>query len=44
MADQPEERRSTKIFGYLGVPVEERVSSDEMNEIAVKVRDILQVM
>jgi diadenosine tetraphosphate (Ap4A) HIT family hydrolase len=44
MADQPEERRSTKIFGYLGVPVEERVSSDEMNEIAAKVQGILRAL
>jgi diadenosine tetraphosphate (Ap4A) HIT family hydrolase len=44
MADQPEERRSTKIFGYLGVPIEERVSSDEMNEIAIKVQAILPEM
>ena len=41
MADQPENRRSTQIFGYLGVPVEERVSQEAMNEIAVKVREIL---
>lgn len=44
MADQPEERRSTKIFSYLGVPVEERVSSDEMNLIAAKAQDILRAM
>ena len=41
MADQPEDRRSTKIFGYLGVPVEERVSEATMNIIAVKVREFL---
>jgi diadenosine tetraphosphate (Ap4A) HIT family hydrolase len=41
MANQPEERRSTKIFGYLGVPEEERVSEDTMNEIATKVQKIL---
>jgi diadenosine tetraphosphate (Ap4A) HIT family hydrolase len=41
MADQPEERHSTKIFGYLGVPEEERVSEDVMNELAAKVRCIL---
>lgn len=41
MADQPEDRRSTKIFGYLGVPEEERVSQEVMNTIAAKVRDIL---
>ncbi len=42
MADQPEERTGTLIFGYLGVPEEERVSQDVMNGIAVKVREILQ--
>ncbi len=41
MADQPEDRRSTKIFGYLGVPEEERVSEGTMNLIAVKVRESL---
>jgi len=42
MADQPQERNSTLIFGYLGVPTEERVSEDMMNSIAVKVRGMLQ--
>ena len=42
MIDQPEERNGTLIFGYLGVPEEERVSEDVMNTIAVKVRGILQ--
>jgi diadenosine tetraphosphate (Ap4A) HIT family hydrolase len=42
MADQPEERTGTLIFGYLGVPEEKRVSDDVMNGIAVKVRRILQ--
>jgi len=41
MADQPDNRHSTKIFGYLGVPEEERVSQEVMNAIAVKVREIL---
>jgi diadenosine tetraphosphate (Ap4A) HIT family hydrolase len=41
MADQPEERRSTNIFKYIGVPVEERLSSDSMNEIAQKVQNVL---
>ena len=41
MADQPEDRRSTKIFGYLGVPEEERVSETTMNSIAAKVREFL---
>ena len=38
MADQPEARRSTKIFGYLGAPEEDRVSEARMNEIAAQVR------
>jgi len=42
MVDQPEERRSTKIFGYLGVSEEERVTEERMNEIAWRTRAILQ--
>ena len=42
MADQPEDRRSTKIFGYLGVAENERVSEDAMNEIAEKILAALQ--
>ena len=41
MADQPEERRSVGIFGYLGVPEEERVGEKAMNEIAIRVRQIV---
>jgi len=41
MADLPEDYRSTQIFKFLGVPEEERVSEEAMNEIATKVRDIL---
>ena len=41
MADQPQDRQSTKIFGYIGVPVQERVSEDVMNELAAKVQRIL---
>lgn len=41
MADQPDNRRSTQIFGYLNVPEEERVSPEVMNAIAVKVRKFL---
>jgi len=41
MGDQPEDRKSTKIFGYLGVPPEQRVGDDEMNEISAKVRELL---
>jgi diadenosine tetraphosphate (Ap4A) HIT family hydrolase len=41
MADQPENRHSTQIFGYLNVPEEERVSQEVMNAIAEKVQKIL---
>ncbi len=42
MADQPEDRRSTKIFGYLGVPEDERVSEAAMNDIAAQIRRHLE--
>jgi diadenosine tetraphosphate (Ap4A) HIT family hydrolase len=41
MANQPQDRHSTKIFGYLNVPPEERIGQEDMNAIAVKVRKIL---
>jgi len=41
MADQPEDRHSIQIFGYLGVPEEERVSQEVMNSIAEKVQEML---
>ncbi|HSD84592.1 MAG TPA: HIT domain-containing protein [Anaerolineae bacterium] len=41
MADQPENRHSTQIFGYLGVPAEDRVSEEAKNAIAVQVRERL---
>ena len=41
MADQPEDRHSTKIFGYLGVSQEECVSEEQMNEIAAEIQRIL---
>ena len=41
MADQPENRHSIQVFGYLGVPEEERVSQEVMNIIAAKVRERL---
>jgi diadenosine tetraphosphate (Ap4A) HIT family hydrolase len=41
MADLPDERRSTRIFGYLGIPEEERVSQEAMNAIALKIRESL---
>jgi diadenosine tetraphosphate (Ap4A) HIT family hydrolase len=44
MVDQPADRHSTKVFGYLGVSEEERVPEDEMIEIAGKVRNILLSM
>lgn len=44
MSDQPEDRRSTKIFTYLGVPEAERVNEGLMNEIAIKVRHTLHTL
>lgn len=41
MVDQPEDRRSTHIFAYLGVAEEERVSEATMNAISEKIRDAL---
>ncbi len=41
MADQPEQRRSTQIFGYLGVPADERVNEQTMSEIAQLARRVL---
>lgn len=41
MADQPEDRKGPKIFGYLGVPDDERVSEAQMNEIGAMVRELL---
>ena len=41
MADQPEEFRSLGIFGYLGATEEERVGEEQMNELAVQIRDFL---
>jgi diadenosine tetraphosphate (Ap4A) HIT family hydrolase len=40
-ADLPEDRRSTQIFGYLGVSEEERVPEEVMNEIGLRVRRFL---
>jgi diadenosine tetraphosphate (Ap4A) HIT family hydrolase len=42
MPDQPAERRGPKVFGYLGVPEAERVSEEAMNEIAERVRMIIE--
>ena len=41
MAGQPDERRGPRVFGYLGVPEEEQVSEDRMNEIAAMIRHYL---
>ena len=41
MVDQPPERRSTGIFGYLGVADEDRVSEETMNGIAGRIRLML---
>ena len=41
MAEQPPERRSTGIFGYLGVADEDRVSEETMNKIAGRIRLML---
>ncbi len=43
MADQPPEYQGPKIFGYLGVPEQDYVSEEWMNEIAVKLRSFLDV-
>jgi diadenosine tetraphosphate (Ap4A) HIT family hydrolase len=42
MADQPEERNGIHIFGYLGATENERVPEEIMNQVALKVRAILQ--
>ncbi len=41
MADQPEDRRGPKIFGYLGVAEAERISEMEMNRIAFQIQNLL---
>ena len=42
MADQPDERRGPKVFGYLGVADEAQVSEATMNAIAAGVRRLLR--
>lgn len=44
MIDQLEDRKSTKIFKYLGASEEERVNETKMNEIAAQVQRILLSM
>ena len=41
MAAQPDNRRGPRVFAYLGVPDEERVSEERMNAIAVEVPRLL---
>jgi len=41
LADQPDDRRGPRVFGYLGVPDEERVGEERMNAIAAEVRRLL---
>ena len=42
MADQPEDRRSTQIFGYLGVADDERLSDIAMNAVASQIQRLLR--
>jgi diadenosine tetraphosphate (Ap4A) HIT family hydrolase len=42
MPDQPEDRRSTRIFGYLGVAEAMRVDEATMNTIALQVQRALR--
>ena len=37
LADQPDDRRGPRVFGYLGVPDEERVGEERMNAIAAEI-------
>ena len=41
MADQPDDRRSAKIMGYLGVSQKESVSEKRMNEVCTEIRKVL---
>lgn len=43
MRNQPEERRSTRIMEYLGVPENERVDEATMNEMGEQIRQLLSV-
>ena len=42
MSDLSEEQRGPKVFTYLGVPEQERVSEEVMNDIGCRVRNYLQ--
>lgn len=41
MADQPNDRRSARIMGYLGVSQEESVSEERMNDVCTEIRKVL---
>ncbi|MCP4360836.1 MAG: HIT family protein [Chloroflexi bacterium] len=41
MANQPQNRCSAQVLGYLGIPEEERVSDEAMNTIAARIQRIL---
>jgi diadenosine tetraphosphate (Ap4A) HIT family hydrolase len=41
MDDQPEERRGPKVFEYVGVPAEEQVSEEGMNDLAAAIQNAL---
>ncbi len=43
MVDQPAERRGPRVFGYLGVPEEERVSEALLHDLAVKIQRIFKM-
>jgi diadenosine tetraphosphate (Ap4A) HIT family hydrolase len=38
MVDQPDEYKSTRIFNLLGVPPSERITEEQMNEIAQRIQ------
>jgi hypothetical protein len=44
MVDQPEGSRGAKIFNYLGVSEQERVSEDVMNDIARHIQSVFANM
>lgn len=44
MSDQPEDRRGPHVFGYVGVPKEERVSAETMNALATQVQTFLSAL
>ena len=44
MVDQPEDRRGPQVFGYLGVPAEDRVTEERMTELSAQIQGILLSM